>query len=390
MVVCFDFETTSLNTGNPFTPSNKVVSYSLSIDGSEPEFHYYTDIEFWKALKAAFKQATRIIGFNLKFDLSWASRYGIKVPDGCRIWDCQIAEFLISGQTNRYPSLKESLIRIGEEPKSDILSEYLAMGLDTLDVPEEELKIYNNQDVRGTYKLAMHQLKEMPKDLQRLCSVQGMDLLVLQEMEENGQLFDRELCDSLRGKAQERIGQLEGILREYFPLREGLNLGSGHHMSALLYGGYIEVDVVDEEIPMVYKSGAKKGQEYIKRTWKTVGAEFPRLFNPLKRTETKLRIKNSRGEFPVYQAGVEQIQQLRPRNKQQKILIETLLEHSKVAKLLDTYYVSLPELMDEMEWGDYLHGNFNQTTAATGRLSSSKPNMQNFSGEVDELLVTRY
>jgi DNA polymerase I-like protein with 3'-5' exonuclease and polymerase domains len=61
------------------------------------------------------------------------------------------------------------------------------------------------------------------------------------------------------------------------------------------------------------------------------------------------------------------------------------------AKLIDTYFGALPELINKMEWQDnYIHGSYNQCVAATGRLSSTKPNMQNFSAAVDEVLVSRY
>ena len=67
-----------------------------------------------------------------------------------------------------------------------------------------------------------------------------------------------------------------------------------------------------------------------------------------------------------------------------------LLIRAELAKLVDTYYGKLPELLEKMEWGEFLHGQYNQCVAATGRLSSSAPNMQNFSGDVDRLLVSRY
>ncbi len=51
-----------------------------------------------------------------------------------------------------------------------------------------------------------------------------------------------------------------------------------------------------------------------------------------------------------------------------------VLEYRELAKLRSTYVEALPRLMDE---GDRLHTTFNQTVAATGRLSSSEPNLQN-------------
>jgi DNA polymerase I-like protein with 3'-5' exonuclease and polymerase domains len=46
--------------------------------------------------------------------------------------------------------------------------------------------------------------------------------------------------------------------------------------------------------------------------------------------------------------------------------------------------------MEEMEWGDYVHGSYNQVVARTGRLSSNKPNMQNNPEVVDRMFISRF
>ena len=160
--------------------------------------------------------------------------------------------------------------------------------------------------------------------------------------------------------------------------------------SSSLYGGAFELVVPERVETLVYKSGKRVGQEYQKTHWRTEVHEFDQLFTPLKRTETKLVSKANGREYPVYATGAEVLKQLRKPTKRHKRLIELLLKQAELSKLLDTYYGAIPELLEKMEWGDTLHGQYNQVVAATGRLSSSNPNMQNFSDDADELLVSRY
>jgi DNA polymerase-1 len=77
--------------------------------------------------------------------------------------------------------------------------------------------------------------------------------------------------------------------------------------------------------------------------------------------------------------------------KGKKGLVDLILELSKLEKLNGTYYNGLVKLRDQMNWEPgLLHGNFNQTTAQTGRLSSSRPNLQNFASELQDIFISKY
>ena len=123
MELTFDVETSTKNKGNPFTKSGKLVSYSIKIDDTPTDFNYYTQLDFLNELRAYMQQAKLLIGFNLKFDLHWAARHNIRPPDGVRVWDCQLAEFIISGQQNKYPSLDECLEKYELGKKDDKIAE---------------------------------------------------------------------------------------------------------------------------------------------------------------------------------------------------------------------------------------------------------------------------
>lgn len=351
---------------------------------------YFTDIEYPALLRDSIRKAKLLIGFNIKYDLHWARKLGCEVPHGVRVWDCQIAEFLIRGQTGSYPSLNEALSRFSLGQKDDKVAEYWAAGVDTEFIPRDELTLYNNLDVELTYKLYVKQREVMSPKLQRLCLVMGLDLLVLQEMEWNGVKYDIEQSKQKAEETAKELTELSTELRQLLDAPDFVNLGSGHQLSCLLYGGAFEVKVVDRVETLTYKSGEKKGESYDRTYWRTVCVDCKPLFTPLKGSETKLKSKVGEKEYPVYATGEDILKQLKKPTAKHRRIIEVLLACAEKDKLLNTYYAALPELLEQMEWGDILHGQLNQVVARTGRLSSSNPNMQNFSSDVDQLLVTRF
>lgn len=389
--VVFDVEATTLNKGNPFTASNKMVCYSVKVDESEIDCVYYTDLEFVRPLRYALEQADLLVGFNIKYDLHWARRHGVLPRHGVRVWDCQIAEFILRGQKGSYPSLNEALTRFDLGQKDDRIAEYWALGVDTTEIPADELERYNKLDVELTYKLYKAQQKVMTPKQSRLCMVMGLDLLVLEEMEWNGVKLDVDLC---RTKAVETEAELKKLTEELLVLLNApvdVNLDSGHQLSCLLYGGAFELTRVSHTEQLIYKSGQKKGQSYEKKHYVVEIVECPKLFEPLKGTKTKLESKvGDQRTYPIYASGADVLKQLKKPSRSHRQIIELLLSRAEKEKLLSTYYGALPALLEKMEWGEYIHGQYNQVVAATGRLSSNAPNMQNFSGPVDELLVSRF
>jgi DNA polymerase-1 len=68
-----------------------------------------------------------------------------------------------------------------------------------------------------------------------------------------------------------------------------------------------------------------------------------------------------------------------------------LKERQTLEKFRGTYLESLRHKCALMEWKDQIiHGNFNQTIAVTGRLSSSGPNLQNLPEVMDQYMISRY
>lgn len=94
-----------------------------------------------------------VIGFNIKFDLHWLRRLGYNVSH-LKIWDCQIAEYMLSGQRISYASLNGTAEKYGLGSKLDVIeTEYWSRGVDTDEIPTEILSEYLRQDLTLTYEV---------------------------------------------------------------------------------------------------------------------------------------------------------------------------------------------------------------------------------------------
>ena len=124
---------------------------------------------------------------------------GIKFSDK-KIWDCQLTQFMLSGQKDTYPSLNRTCELYGFEKKLDLVSEnYWKNGIDTPDVPRDTLEEYLQKDLELTEKVMLKQKEELADNplLTRLISLHNQDLLGLQEMEFNGLLFNQTWSETL-------------------------------------------------------------------------------------------------------------------------------------------------------------------------------------------------
>lgn len=378
-VLVLDVETTISNKGNPFDETNKLCyvgingsTYPIEYD-SRPYRSQLSDIQ------TRIDSAELLVGFNIKFDLHWLARYGIKF-DTKRIWDCQVVHFIITGQTTSYPSLNFVSKFYGLESKLDIVSEqYWKCGIDTPDIPEDILTEYLLQDLnltRQVYEKQVEYLADKPL-LRRLVSLHNQDLLVLQEMEFNGLLYNEERSNELANELDKHIEELDAVLFGYHGC-ESINLNSVDHLSAFLYGGSIRLR---RRVPCgFFKTGSRAGEP--KERWEDYEVEFERLVRPLKGSEL--------AKEGLYSTDEATLRSLRGSKKAMEV-IELLLKRAELEKRVSTYYRGLLKLREESNWKKgTIHGQLNQCVARTGRLSSSKPNLQNFDGEIKQLFYSRF
>jgi DNA polymerase I-like protein with 3'-5' exonuclease and polymerase domains len=126
-----------------------------------------------------------------------------------------------------------------------------------------------------------------------------------------------------------------------------------------------------------FKTGEKKGQPKYKNI--VIEHVLPRLYEPLKGSELQ-----KEGFFATDEGTLRKL-------KGKKETVNLLLELAKLEKLNGTYYKGLVALREKMHWPQgVLHGQFNQCSVSTGRLSSNKPNLQNFASELQDIFISKY
>lgn len=217
----------------------------------------------------------------------------------------------------------------------------------------------------------------------KLFRIACTDLLVLQEMEWNGMLFDAKNAEERAVLLNKEIAVLEARFKDL--VGNAVSITSGDHISAILYGGIIE-EVI--KIPAgYYKSGTRKGE--VKYANHVIQHTFERLVNPLKDTLTA-NSKKKEDAKQIWSVGEDVLKQLKGSAKAKEI-ISIILEHRRIYKAVSTYLVGYGDLIKEMGWeNNVLHPNFNQCIVKTSRLSSSKPNGQNMGDEIKQFIISRY
>lgn len=360
--------------GNCYGDPNDLVCWSWADDkGGEAR---KWDDPVTKELQGFMEEYDLVVGFNFKHDVGWLRRYGVDFSN-VRIWDCQLAEFVLGRQLNKFPSLNEAATRLGLSPKLDVVkTEYWDKGIDTKDVPWPILSEYAVYDTELTLAVYHAQLKEMNPAQRRLVSLMSQDLLVLQEMEQNGITFDEEVCERKSLELNDEISTLEKQLGAVYP-DIPINFNSPDQLSAFLFGGTI-VETVKERIGE-FKTGLKKGQPKFGN--KEVTHYLPQLF-------TKSPPVKKEGVYETNEGALRKVKAL---DKGYNWVVAELLRLAKLDKLNGTYYKGLPALNKDMLWPKgKLHGQLHQTLAATGRLSSSKPNQQNFASELQDIFISNF
>lgn len=376
-----DVETLTHQKGNPFSTKNKLVNVGFQC-GEYSEIIYLDEPEAVQRIQTIIDGYEWLVGFNIKFDLHWLLNIGIKFNDKHKVWDCQLYEYSKYYQRRKYISLQDTCLTYGLEGKLDVVKlEYWDKGVDTDQIPREILSDYLIQDLVSTEEVFCQQFAERdggqrPRwftTFRRDCC----DLWSVIEMERAGSLLDVKGVEvELEKQTARKVELEEQILRSADGVP--LNLGSGDHLSCLLYGGTI---VEEQRVPVgVYKTGERVGQpRYSVFKYEHV---LPRLYEPAPKSELK-----KEGYWSTSEDNLLRIKT----PKKTRGLLDAIIEVGKIDKLIGSYLVKMPKMLQEYSWEDnLLRGTYNHGVTMTGRLASDKPNLQNAPPILKKYFISRF
>jgi len=395
--VVIDLETTirggKEHGASPYWPENQLVAIGTYDDVGYTHWYYGsggtpivpdTVSWWWSAGSHTDKTGGTVllIGHNIGFDLKWLLKTGaIKLEDlkRIRIWDTQQAEYLLSGQSHLYPSLDDCCKEVGLPLKDDKIKEYWEAGVDTFDIPKNELLDYLKQDVSNTWELYRYQMeifRELP-ELLTLAQIKMEDILFTTLMEHHGMAFDLSKADEHRVELEKLVAEVESLWANEInglhaagtiPEAWRPSITSGRDVGILLFGGDAKWE--EEELTgEVFKTGARKGQP------KTRKVERSAVVVPSSVAVAGQANKTGwKTDDEILQAVMEKHISAWPAH----YIAKLVLEHRAYTKELSTYITGYSSMVSP---GDMMiHPSINHCSTATGRQSCTKPNLQNVSG----------
>ncbi|MDN3676074.1 DNA polymerase I [Flavobacterium paronense] len=322
--VCFDTETTGIDAlnaelvGMSFAWA-KGKAFYVPVSENQEEAQALVD-----KFKPFFESETiEKIGQNVKYDLKVLSKYSIQIKG--KLFDTMIAHYLINpDMRHNMDVLSETYLKYSPKSIETLIGKKSKNQLSMRDVPLEDIKEYAAEDADITL-----QLKEVfspildKAETKKLFEEIEIPLIpVLAAMEMEGINLDEEYLKKMSVDMQKDINEFEQKI--YETAGEKFNLASPKQLGDILF----------DKLKI---GGAKQ-----------------------KKTKT--------GQ---YATGEEVLSYLANDNP----IVKDILEWRQMVKLQSTYIDALPNQVDKKT--QRVHTDYMQTVAATGRLSSNNPNLQN-------------
>ena len=324
---------------------------------------------------------TLIVGHNLGFDLHYILR-DFEIPNTVRLWDTQKFDYLLCGRGARQPSLEKTAFRMEVDFTKDTeVSERFKVGIGSDKIDRDLLTKYLIADVQTTYDIFKKQIESVESKT-KLSYIQALmdGIYTTTEMSKNGMPFDRLGAAKEAKELQEEHDKMYKAAelswdKEWPDELPALKLTSPAQITALLWGGmqpYESQEAVtdDDGHPVKYKTGKKAGEIKTKKVTKHVRVER------LASAALVGTFDHQDWEKTSAIQTLNRIIETSPNCKAAK-LAEDLTALRKITKNISTYFK--PYIDHAI--ADTIHPVYNHCITQTGRLSSSKPNMQNISGK---------
>ncbi len=320
---CFDSETTGIDANNC-----ELVGLSFSIKPGEAWYvPVSTDQKEAMALVAEFKAVLEDpkiekVGQNLKYDITVLKWYNVEVQG--ELFDTMIAHYLIDpDSSHKMDRLAENFLGYSPVSIESLIGKKGKNQGTMRDVPLDKIVAYASEDADITLQLKEKfepVLKENAFD-ELYKNVEAPLVYVLADIEKEGVAVDTQF---LADYSKELEGDISKVQEQVFDLAgTSFNLDSPKQMGTVLF----------DKLEIPYKG---------------------------KKTKT--------GQ---YSTNEEILNKLAPEHE----IAKHILEYREMTKLKSTYVDALPTFINPKT--NRIHSHFLQTVAATGRLSSNNPNLQN-------------
>ena len=321
-LVAFDTETTSVD-----AMQAQLVGMSFAVEGGTAWYVAVSrETEAAQTMVDIFRPffehpSIEKVGQNLKYDLLVLSHYGVEVAGP--LFDTMLAHYVVQPeQRHNMDLLAEKYLHYRTIPIEALIGSGRTQR-NMADLTPKDIVDYACEDADVTLRLYPILKEEMEKyEVTSVFTHIEMPLLpVLARMERNGVRLDTAALEETGRNFTERMQQLETDIYEL------------------------------------------AGHEFTITSPKQVGAV---LFD-----ELQISAKVKKTKTGQYSTSEEVLETLRDKHP----IVEKILQHRALKKLLSTYVEALPKLIHPQT--GHIHTSFNQAVTATGRLSSSNPNLQN-------------
>ncbi len=393
-ILIVDFETTMADpcekrsASNPYYEGNRVVAFGAKfVDEDDVYMSYHEWDDVLKFVHDTSVPPILLVGHNIKFDLGYVRKsfdngkeYRAYL-DAHPIWDTQIAQYILSGQLDKFASLGNTAVARGLGGKAGLTFLAPEGAAGHHEVP---LLKYLERDLKLTEQVALQQMQEATDEQFDLIIQMGEALKACEEMEFNGMHIDIEvMIDNLAVigiQQQTMIEEMNSWLHQPDLIADKPEwYNSNQALSAIMFGG--DIHYIKKEASGIFKSGKRVGQ--VKFSNEKMVVSMAGIIEPHAVGAEKTKIKSKSGH-PVYKVDEDVIDRVLKNvimAAGEVELLENILSMRAANKVCNTYYVNLIT----MQLDGIIHHTLNQTATATGRLSSSKPNLQNIPGAGDSV-----